>query len=531
MPKLNCKNVRLDNLNIIDFIYRLDLLEGRRLSKAQETILKATYGLPLDQVELEIYRRATGRETYVPLEHDELTLIAGRQSGKTSHIGALIALYEAYRNHGLRRRQRAYILVIAPVIQQADIAFDFISRYIVESPILRQSLVKINSREIELANGVIIACRPCSYSTVRGVPVICAICDEMAFWQHEQTAANPEQEVIDAIRPAMVTVSNTKMIKISTPFRKEGILWNEFRKRNELRYLVWQLSTEEMNPKASKHYLENARCENEQTFRREYLAEFTDNALGWITPEILEPCIVRGHRELPPVSNGTYAAAIDPAFRSSDFGFAVLHRSDVGHMTLAYVTRWTGTKTNPVNFEPVCEQIHEVLKRYGLNVLYGDQHSIDVLKQQFVKLGIQYQERTFGAHTRASIYGNLRQLMTQQKIEIVDEPELLHQLRILEEFKTPNGSVDIRPPGSNHDDMAICVALAASELSKMDMEPRATITLGYVDYGIYWNPSNCPNSALCANCLDCMDASRCLGFKDERRPIIVKKIKSTCLYC
>ena len=65
MPKLNVTDVTLENLNIIDFIHKLDLLGGKRLSKAQETILKATYGLALDEVELEIYRRATGRETYV----------------------------------------------------------------------------------------------------------------------------------------------------------------------------------------------------------------------------------------------------------------------------------------------------------------------------------------------------------------------------------------------------------------------------------------------------------------------------------
>ncbi len=75
MPELN-----IIELNVIDFIYELDLLKGGRLSKAQETILKATYGLPLDQVELEIYRRATGCETYNALEHDEIRAAAGTKT-------------------------------------------------------------------------------------------------------------------------------------------------------------------------------------------------------------------------------------------------------------------------------------------------------------------------------------------------------------------------------------------------------------------------------------------------------------------
>jgi hypothetical protein len=80
MAKLNVTDVTLENLNIIDFIHKLDLLGGKRLSKAQETNLKATYGLPLDQVELEINRRATGCETYNALEHDEIRAAAGTKT-------------------------------------------------------------------------------------------------------------------------------------------------------------------------------------------------------------------------------------------------------------------------------------------------------------------------------------------------------------------------------------------------------------------------------------------------------------------
>jgi hypothetical protein len=161
----------------------------------------------------------------------------------------------------------------------------------------------------------------------------------------------------------------------------------------------WNFSQHCRPRKANKPYLENARRENEQTFRREYLAEFTDNVFGWITPEILEPCIMRGQRELPPVANGTYVAAIDPAFRSSEFAFSVLHRSDNGQITVVYATRWIGTKTKPLNFQPVCEQIAKTVMRYGINALYGDQYCFQILRQHFVSLGIHYEEFPFGART------------------------------------------------------------------------------------------------------------------------------------
>jgi hypothetical protein len=97
----------------------------------------------------------------------------------------------------------------------------------------------------------------------------------------------------------------------------------------------------------------------------------------------------------------------------------------------------------------------------------GDQYCYPVLRDYFQKLGITYREFSFGPRTRAYLYGNLKQLIGQQKITIVEEPELLRQLRSLEEIKLPNGNIDVRPPRSSKDDMAIAVALAAFELSRV----------------------------------------------------------------
>ena len=70
---------------------------------------------------------------------------------------------------------------------------------------------------------------------------------------------------------------------------------------------------------------------------------------------------------------------------------------------------------------------------------------------------------------------NLRHLLVQRKIELLDQPVLLRQLRPLEERKTPNGNIDIRPSYSQKDDVAVAVALAPFELTKQlpPLEPWA----------------------------------------------------------
>jgi phage terminase large subunit-like protein len=456
----------IQTLNILEFIAHPELLNDQTLSVAQQTFLKVTYGLPLNPEEIEIYQRATGRSEYVPAEQKEATLIGGRRGGKDSKIAAPIAVYEAFRDHRLARGDCGYVTLIAPAKYQAQIAMRYIRAYLHSSPHLRKYIVRERSDEIDLANGVSIACYPCSYKSPRGISIVCSICDELAFWQHEETDANPEEEVLSALRPAMATFPTAKLIKISTPFRKEGILWREFQQRAELDHLVWQMPSPEMNPTLLPSILEQERKHDEERFRREFLAEFTDQINAWITPETLEGCIVRGRTELPHVENATYAVAVDPALKCSDFALAILHRQADGAVVVDRVQTWTGKKNAPLGYERVCEEIARITKQYSMNLVLGDQYCAAVIKQYFQKLGIHYKEHTFGAHTRPELFGNLKHLLVQRKIELLEDPALLQQLRALEERKRSDGNIDIRPRYGQKDDLAVAVALAALDLSK-----------------------------------------------------------------
>ena len=53
------------------------------------------------------------------------------------------------------------------------------------------------------------------------------ICDELAFWRSED-AANPDYEVLAALRPAMVTIPNSILLCASSPYARRGALWDAF---------------------------------------------------------------------------------------------------------------------------------------------------------------------------------------------------------------------------------------------------------------------------------------------------------------
>jgi Transposase DDE domain group 1 len=118
-----------------------------------------------------------------------------------------------------------------------------------------------------------------------------------------------------------------------------------------------------------------------------------------------------------------------------------------------------------------------------------------------------YRGLSFGTGTRASLFGNLRQLIIQRKIAILDDPGLLHQLRSLEEVRAANGNIDIRPARSAKDDLAIAVALAASELSEAVPDQCVPVILGNaetvitVGYDAYSYPvaQGCEKFLVCFN--------------------------------
>jgi hypothetical protein len=469
-------------LNILEFIEHPDLINDQSLSFAQKTCLKSIYGLPLEPDELELYQRATGRQTYDAREQREATLIAGRRGGKTTKIAVRIVIYEAVRDHGLPPGEEGCVMLLAPTLKQARIAFRAIRKDLRRSPLLSALVVRATKDEIELTNGITIACYACTFDGVRGHTIVAAVCDELGFWADAETAANPAEEVIAALLPGMATVRNSKLIKISTPYRKEGILWREFQQRAELNFPVWQLSSQELNPSFSPSILDRERRRSEEKFRREFLAEFTDTLTGWIDAEILEAAIVRGRMAWPPVRDGFYVAAVDPATRHDDFALAILHRQPDGCIVVDRMAKWTGTKAVPLVPRVVLGEIKGILGQYGLNAAIGDQHCFDVIQQEFLELGIYYDIRNFGAQTRAEIFGNLKHLLFQRRIQLLDDPELLRQLRHLHEEKTARGQIDVRAIGGVHDDLAVAVALAATELVKQPTRPTPFI-IGDVDDG------------------------------------------------
>ena len=101
--------------DIVEFVTDPQLL-GLTISEAQETLLRAIYGLPLSQAMQELFSACTGRQYSAGHGFGETTVVAGARAGKDSRIAAPIVCYEAiFGGHekNLAKGERAIIPLVA----------------------------------------------------------------------------------------------------------------------------------------------------------------------------------------------------------------------------------------------------------------------------------------------------------------------------------------------------------------------------------------------------------------------------------
>jgi hypothetical protein len=263
--------------------------------------LAALFGLPLAEADVQRFRRCTGRERPPTGPAREGWFVIGRRGGK-SRAMALVAVYLAcFRTYVLAPGERGVFMVIAADRRQARVVKRYIAGLLRAVPVLRSLVGGETKDAIELTNGLTIEIHTASFRAVRGYTIVGAVCDEIAFWPTDDSA-NPDTEILTALRPAMATVPGAVLLCISSPYARKGELWRAYRERfgQDGDVLVWQAATRTMNPTVPEAVVARALGEDEPAARAEWLAEFRLDVESFIRREVLEACVVPGRYELPP---------------------------------------------------------------------------------------------------------------------------------------------------------------------------------------------------------------------------------------
>src|SRR5215471_17784209 len=176
-------------------------------------------------------------------------------------------------------------------------------------------IVEQRADEIELTTGVTIMVKASDFGGVRGPTIACVVADEIAFWPSQ--GANPDDEVLSAIRPAMATIPDAKLLCISTGYAQTGALYDAHKEhygKDADDVLVWQADTASMNPTISQSYINREIEKDPEAARAEWLGLFREDVSATFSLEVIEARIVPGRLELPPSPRvDQYVAFVDPS--------------------------------------------------------------------------------------------------------------------------------------------------------------------------------------------------------------------------
>ena len=197
---------------------------------AWRAFLAALFALPQSDAERALYDVHTGRATLPAEPFSEAALVIGRRGGKSfalALVAVFLAAFRDYRQY-LQPGERATILVVAADRKQAKTIMRYAAGLLEGVPMLRPLIERQSTEEIELRRRVVIEVATASFRTVRGRTIAAALLDELAFWRSDETSANPDTEIVAAIRPAMATIPSAMLLMASSPYAPRGELWRAY---------------------------------------------------------------------------------------------------------------------------------------------------------------------------------------------------------------------------------------------------------------------------------------------------------------
>lgn len=420
------------------------------------TFLAALFGLPLAEGQAEVFRTRTGRTTLPTAPHREAWVIVGRRGGK-SRIAALVAIFLAcFREYGARLApgERGTVMLLAADRRQARTLMRYCVGMLETVPALAAMVERRTADSIDLANRVTIEVHTASYKSVRGYTVVGCVADEVAFWQVGDDAANPDEEVLNALRPAMASIPEAVLVGISSPYARRGELWSMYEEhfaRDASDVLVWQAATRDMNPAVAQRVIDRAYAEDEIAASAEYGGQFRRDVEGFISREALEAVIVSGRGSLPPSDRFRYRAFVDPSGGSQDsFTLAIAHHEG-GRGVLDFVRE----VRPPFSPDAVCAEFAALLKPYRIATVTGDYFGGEWPGERFRAHGIWYQR---SALAKTEIYRQVLPLLMGARVELLDEERLRRQFLGLERRTARGGRDSIDHGPGAHDDVANVVA-------------------------------------------------------------------------
>jgi hypothetical protein len=306
---------------------------------------------------------------------------------------------------------------------------------------------------LHLTNGISVEVRASDHRRLRGPSFCLVVLDEAAFLMSDESSANPDYEIVTAIRPALAT-TNGQLFMISSPYGKKGVLWDTWRKNfgadGDPAILVAQGTSKVFNSTLRQSFIDRQYERDPVAAAAEFGAQFRTDIQSFVSAEVVAACVERGVFERAPVRRGIqYVGFADPSGGSQDsFALAIGHYD---HTRQSVVLDCLREITAPFSPESAVETLCATLREYNIRTIQGDRYAGEWPREAFIRFNVAYEPF---AQPKSDLYRDCLPLLNSQRVVLLDHPKLVNQLTSLERRTARGGKDSIDHPPSGRDDVA-----------------------------------------------------------------------------
>jgi hypothetical protein len=434
---------------------------------AWHAFIAAAFGELMDAEQFQIFQQCTGRMVAPTEPASALWLGCGRGAGKSEIVSFLAVYLACFKTYTPSPGEKLVGMVLAADRKQARVIIRYIKAMLHGHPMLEGMIARHGSQfeetaqSVTLKNGIDIEVHTSNFRSVRGYTIPFALADEIAFWEQDDTA-NPDKEVITALRPGMGRASlgprGGLFVALSSTYAQRGELYRAFTDhygRDGDPVLFWRAPTLVMNPTYSKETIDQAYEEDPVAAAAEYGAEFRSDVQTLFDPQVINGCQM-DEAERPPAEGVRYRAFIDPAGGSGQdsMTMAIGHTETQADLTIDVID-CIREFTPPFSPDDSTREIAGVLKRYRLTSAMGDRFAGEWPRERFRAHGIEYK---VSPKSKSEIYLEFIPPVNSGRVRLPRNQRMRAQMASLVRHTSRGGRDTIDHPPRAHDDVINAVA-------------------------------------------------------------------------
>ena len=394
-------------------------------------------------------------------QHNDVALRWCRQSGKTHLISAWL-LHYALTHPG------SQIAVVGPSWRQTMIPIAKINGFLAKLP--GRLLGKPQRTIVRLRNGSVIQAFPNSPNHLRGFSLHCVYADEFNFIPNDE-------EMFDAISFTLAT-TNGKFIASSTPWHTDSVFYRLFYDKAfghfAKSHVTYRQVLEQGGP-LTADWLEKKRKEYEGDpwrWKREMEAEWAEDVNVWLSQALITSCIDSElqYNSFEALSRGEFYAGLDLGKYQDYSVLAVVERIEDSSIKLIHMNRF------PLRtpYASVIGYVKTLCDRWQtIRQVLVDMSGVgDYIVEDMKNAGITQTEGVkFTIETKQELAQWLKQCMTEKRLKIPYDPDLIAELNIERFELTKDGKIRFSHPEGTNDDRFWSLALAAYA-SRTEPKPK-----------------------------------------------------------